>query len=246
MSLATTHTAAPPPLEIPGPVAGVPSLDELYQLTEIPDRRVVYRGVDWAFYEELVDSIPEGSNIHVDYDGRDLEVMGNGPDHEDVKDSLGHFVKAVASEMQIPCKGMSETTWKRPGLRRGLEADQSYYFDPDKLAAVARLRRSKDVTAYPNPDLDIEVDVSQPKVDRPGIYAALKVAEIWRFGNDQIIIERLTPQGTYEAVDASGFLPVTAEEIRRWIVEEDRTDESAWDRRLREEIRRKRGEGPQA
>jgi Uma2 family endonuclease len=229
---------------MPFPVAGVLSLDELRRLTEVPDRRVVFRGVDWAFYEALVDSIPEGSNIHVDYDGRDVEVMGNGPDHEDLKDSLGQFVKVVASEMEIPCKGMSETTWKRPGLRRGLEADQSYYFHPDKLATVARLRRSKDVTAYPSPDLAIEVDVSRPGVDRAGIYAALNVAEIWRYEDDQVIIERLTPQGTYEAVDASGFLPVHAEEIRRWIVEEDRTDESAWDRRLRAEIRRKRGDVP--
>ena len=157
MSTATDHLAAPPPLEMPVPVAGVPSLEEIRRLTEVPDRRVVFRGVDWAFYEALVDAIPEGSNIHVDYDGRDVEVMGNGPDHEDLKDSLGQFVKVVASEMEIPCKGMSETTWKRPGLRRGLEADQSYYFHPGKLAAVARLRRSRDVTAYPSPDLAIEI-----------------------------------------------------------------------------------------
>ena len=58
-----------------------------------------------------------------------------------------------------------------------------------------------------------------------------------------MIIERLTPGGTYEPVEASGFLPLRAEEIRRWIVEEDTTDESAWARRLRAEIRRKREEG---
>ena len=60
-----------------------PSLDELRRLTEVPDRRVVFRGVDWSFYEKLVDSIPEGSNIHVNYDGRDLEIMAKGSDHED-------------------------------------------------------------------------------------------------------------------------------------------------------------------
>jgi hypothetical protein len=31
----------------------------------------------------------------------------------------------------------------------------------------------------------------------------------------------------------SQFLPVTAEEIRRWVVDEDSRDESAWSRRLR-------------
>ena len=38
----------------------------------------MFRGVDWAFYERLVDSIPEGSSIHVDYDGKDLEIMARG------------------------------------------------------------------------------------------------------------------------------------------------------------------------
>ncbi len=221
----------------------VPSLDELRRLTEVPDRRVVYRGVDWSFYEKLVDSIPEGSNIHVDYDGRDVEVMANGPNHEDIKDSLGLLVKLVAIEVDIPCKGMGETTWKRPGLPRGLEADQCFYFDPGKLAAVARFRRSRDVMDYPNPDLAVEVDLSRPEIDRPGIYAALRVAEVWRFGSDRLVIERLTPGGTYEPVEASGFLPLRADEIWRWIMEEDTTDETAWARRLQAWIRRKREEG---
>ncbi|MGP0070209.1 MAG: Uma2 family endonuclease [Isosphaeraceae bacterium] len=241
MSTATTHTtpAYPAPLEIPGPVAHVPPLDRLYQLTEVPDRRVVYRGVDWSFYEELADSIPEGSNIQVDYDGRDLEIMACGPDHEDLKYSLGQFVSLVAAEFAIPCKGLAETTWKRPQLSRGLEADQCYYFRPEKVAAMAHLRRSRNIADYPNPDLAIEVDISRPEVDRPGIYAALGVAEIWRFDGERIIIERLTPKGTYEPVEASGFLPVRAEEVYRWVVEEDTSDDTAWARRLRAEMKKK-------
>ncbi len=162
MSTATTQpsTTAPPPFEVPGPVTRVPSLEELERLTEVPDRRVVFRGVDWSFYDRLVDSIPEGSNIHVDYDGKDLEVMGNGPNHEDVADALGDVVKVVAVEMGVPCKSLRETTWKR------------------------------------------------------------------------IIIERLTPAGTYVAMEASGFLPVRADEIQRWIVDEDRTDDADWFRRM--------------
>ena len=69
-----------PSLEVPGPVTRVPSLEELERLTAVPERRVVYRNVDWSFYERLVDSIPETANIHVDYDGKDLEVMGERPD----------------------------------------------------------------------------------------------------------------------------------------------------------------------
>jgi Uma2 family endonuclease len=243
MSTATTPptTAVPSPLEVPGPVTRVPSLDELYRLTAVPDRRVVYRGVDWAFYEQLVESIPEASHIQVDYDGKDLEVMGKGLKHEDSNHLLGRFIDTLTEELGIAFKGLAETTWKRPKLARGLESDQCYYFLPEKLAqyAAARERDSDDIDDYPNPDLAVEVDISRPQVDRAGIYAALRVAEVWRLEGDQLIIERLTPEGTYTTVESSGFLPVRAEEVRRWIVEEDSSDETAWARRLRAEVKKK-------
>ena len=123
--------------------------------------------------------------------------MSNGPKHEDVKHSLGQFVNVIAEEMAIPCKGLGETTWMRPGLPGGLECDVCYYFLPEKLAEVSAIAWSNDVSGYPNPDLAIEVDISRPQVDRAGIYAALRVAEVWRFNGDDVAIERLTPDGTY-------------------------------------------------
>ena len=61
------------------------------------------------------------------------------------------------------------------------------------------------IADYPNPDLAIEVDVSPSKIDRPGIYAALRVAELWRFDGDheQVIIERLGADGSYHGTDGS-------------------------------------------
>jgi Uma2 family endonuclease len=220
----------------------VPSLDELRRLTDVPDQRVVFRGVDWAFYERLVDSIPESSSIHVDYDGKDLEVMSKGWSHEIVRKLAGRFVEVVTAEFAIPCKTAGETTLKRKEVARGLESDDCYYFLPEKLAqcAAARRRRSDNIADYPNPDLAIEVDISPPQVDRAGIYAALGVSEVWRFTRDQLVIERLTPEGTYVAVEASGFLPVRAEEVWHWVVvEEDTSDDSAWMRRLQAEMKKK-------
>ena len=239
MSTATTHTTiAPPPLEVPGPVTRVPSLDELGRLTSVPDRRVVFRGVDWAFYDRLVDSIPESSSIHVDFDGTDLEVMGNGWEHEDIADALDDFVKAVAVAMSIACKSLRETTWRRPEISRGLQADQCYYFQPEKIAQFARVRGLNDISLVPNPDLAIEVDISRPEIDRAGIYAALGVIEIWRFVDNQIMIERLTPDGTDHAVETSGFLPVRASDVQRWVVDEDRANDTAWLERVQAEFKK--------
>ena len=127
----------PPALEIAGPVMCVPSLEELERLTAIPDRRVVFRGVDWAFYDQLVESIPDSSNIHVDYDGRDLEVMGKGQKHDLLKKLLGRIVDVLAEEYEIPFAAYGEAIWKRLELARGLEADDAYYFRPEKLEAAA-------------------------------------------------------------------------------------------------------------
>ena len=152
----------------------------------MPDQRVVIRDVDWTFYEQLVDSIPEGVNLHVDYDGKDLEIMSLSPLHDVVKKTMGRFVELTAEELEIPCTGWGRRRGSGPRSARGLEADDCYYFAPEKLAAVdgAIARWSKDVAEYPNPDLAIEVDISPSKIDRPGIYAALRVAEVWRFDGD--------------------------------------------------------------
>ena len=111
----------------------------------------------------------------------------------------------VAEELGIDSAGGGDTTWKRPELARGLEADECYYFLPEKIAADAAAleRGSDDIADYPNPDLAIEVDLSPPQVDRAGIYAALRVAEVWRFDGRTVVIDRLTADGTYMAADAA-------------------------------------------
>jgi hypothetical protein len=54
--------------------------------------------------------------------------------------------------------------------------------------------------------LAIEVDISPSEVDRPGIYAALRVAAVWRFDTTGLTVDRLSEDGTSVEVEASGFL----------------------------------------
>jgi Uma2 family endonuclease len=241
MSSASTNFSIPPAPPFEVSERPVPSLDELDAMTSEPDQRVVIPGVDWRFYEQLVDSIPEGANLHVDYDGKDLEIMSLSPLHDGEKKLFGQLVEAVAQELEIPYQAYGQTTWKRPEVRRGLEADECYYFNPDKIAAAteARARRSREVADYPNPDLGIEVDISPSRIDRPGIYSALQVAEVWRFEgeSERVVIERLDEDGSYHPVEGSSFLPIRAVEVRRWVINEDSSDQSVWARRLRAWVR---------
>ena len=199
------------------------------------DARFVIRDASWELYDRLSDAVGEGRNIRLAFDGKDLEVMTTGPFHEDLKELSGSFVKEVAVELDVDYRGLGQTTWKRSDLRRGLEADLCFYFDRAKLAASeeARERKSNDVADYPVPDLAVEIDISPSKVDRPGIYAAMKVPEIWRFHDDTVSILQLTPAGDYVESDTSMWLWIRADEIKRWVLGEDSRKLVMWTHRLR-------------
>ena len=144
--------------------------------------RWIVPGATWDLYDRLSDAIGEGHNIRLAFDGKDLEIMTVGPLHEGLKELLGSFVKELAVGLRVEYMALGQTTWKRADVRRGIEADLCFYFGREKLAAAeaAMARGSNDVADYPNPDLAIEVDLSPSKIDRPSIYKALRVSEIWR------------------------------------------------------------------
>ena len=79
----------------------------------------------------------------------------------------------------------------------------------------------------------VEVDISRPQADRPSICAALQVPELWVFDGETMSIEHLGADGRYFAVGRSRFRPVAAEEVQRWLVDEDTWGTGAWEERDR-------------
>jgi Uma2 family endonuclease len=209
----------------------------------INETRIRIPDVGFHVYETLIRAIPPRTAIRMAFDGRDLEIMVKGPLHHDYGWLLDRFITAVATELKIPQRGLGETTWIRPEIERGLEADECYVFEPAKLAIVKQRLASKDdnVAGYPNPDLAVEVDLSRPQADRPSIYAALRVPELWVFDGDEVSIQHLTVEQSstgerawYVDAGRSRWLPVSAEEVRRWLVDADIHDAPAWEERVRE------------
>ncbi len=200
------------------------------------ETRILVANASWTLYEGFVKNLPESSPIRTAFDGRDMEIMVKGPIHDYFSERLGLFVMTLAGQLGIRIMPQAETTWIRPEIERGTEADRCYYLDPAKIAsAVAALgRRVNDVAAYPNPDLAIEVDITVPKADRAGIYAALGVVELWIFDGEILTIERLDEQGRYQAVEQSGFLRVRADQVLPWLTAEDVSEYGTWTRRLQE------------
>jgi Uma2 family endonuclease len=200
--------------------------------------RWAVRDAAWDEYVELAERLP--ASFRVAFDGKDIEMMVTSRDHDQVGWLMARFAEAVIDRIGIDFVPCGRATWQKPESARGIEADECYLLEPAKIAVVKKLRaaKSKDESGYPTPDLAIEVDISPPKVDRPGIYAAMSVSELWRFDEDTPVIERLTPDGRYMGVEASLWLPVRVEHLRQWIVEEDSSGFAEWSRRMRAWVRK--------
>ena len=198
------------------------------------DQRIAIRGVSWDFYDRLSEAIGEDRHIFLTYDGKDLEIMVPGTEHENYKELVSDFLAIVPAACGIRSRKLGQTTWKRYKIKRGLEADQCVFYDPEKLSIVieALATKTKDLSKFPNPDLAVEIDVSRPKVDRQGVYAKLKIPEVWRFNGDVVVIEQLGPNGKYVVAERSRWMPVRALDVRRWVVDEDASDDVVWKRRL--------------
>ncbi|MGO8862289.1 MAG: Uma2 family endonuclease, partial [Acidimicrobiales bacterium] len=166
--------------------------------------------------------------------GRNLEIMVAGVRHEMFGWLMMKFAEAVMDHREIDYFPAGRATWQRPEIERGIEADACYLLDPGKLevARAAHSKGSNDVADYPNPDLAIEVDISRPKVDRPGIYAEMGVPELWRLDGGTPVIERRGAEARYRPVEVSGWLGVNVAQLRRWVVEEDSSNAREWSRRM--------------
>ena len=203
------------------------------------EERQVVPDTTWDFYDRLTDALGEHSPFRVAFDGKDIEIMTVGNRHERIKTLMGQFFDLVVDELEVDCVALGSTSWKRPALERGIEADHSYVFDSAKIALCRSdlVRDSNDLADCPNPDLAIEIDISPPKIDRPGIYAALKVTEVWRRDEDgTITIECLGDDGQYIAVESSRFLGVRPDEVKHWLTIGASTERAEWRHRLKEWI----------
>jgi Uma2 family endonuclease len=199
------------------------------------DQRIVIRGVNADLYNRIDEAIGDGQHVHVAYDGKDLELMTTSDIHEWYNRVFEKLMTALLLAQGIRYVHCGQKTWKTEDADRGLEADLSYYFDPEKIrvATAALARGSRDRKDYPiSPDLAVEIDISRAQVDRPAIYRALRAAEVWRFNGQRLLFEQLQPDGTYAPSEESRWQRVRPDEVLAWLKAEDVTDQDAWSLRL--------------
>lgn len=184
-------TATPPP-PAPGRTAG---------------RSVLTPNVEWRQYLRLLQVFAEHPRVRLTYDRGVLEIMSPILQHDDDGDILGDFVKTLAREFRLTLHRGGSTTLKRRRMKKGLEPDRCFWIqNAPRIAGV----RDLDLRVHPPPDLAIEVDVSRSSLDRMGIYAALRVPEVWRLDGDVLTFYALAADGNYAVTPTSRSFPGVA------------------------------------
>jgi Uma2 family endonuclease len=183
----------------------------------------ILHGVPWHTYEFFLEAL-EDRHLRITFDQGDLEIMTLSHEHEFSRTLLGRIVETLTMEMNIPIHSGGSTTFKNVLKQRGLEADECYWIQNERLM---RGKREFDIDSDPPPDLAIEVEVTKSALPRMKIYAALRVPEVWRFNGKKLSVHVLNENERFKESTASRAFPlVPMKEIERFLRESETTDET--------------------
>jgi Uma2 family endonuclease len=195
------------------------------------NKRLILQGVDWEFYEQLLEEFADSNGLHFAFNDGLLEIEIPLPEHEVPKQILSDLVTTICVELEIDIRNFGMTTFRKRAKAKGCEPDVSFYIQNE---SSVRGRLTIDLAKDPPPDLVIEVDVTSPSLDKLPIYAALGVLEIWLYKDNQIKFYELVGND-YEEIKRSLALPVlTSEKAMEFLQEGLSESSSAWFRKVRE------------
>jgi Uma2 family endonuclease len=196
-----------------------------------PAQKVILHGVSWETYERLLNEHNECSGTHFFYNDGDLEILVLSYEHEKITEMLVLLINAVTEEWGIDIEGAGSTTFQRKDLAKGFEPDACYYIrDPERVRGKKRLDLRKD----PPLDLVIEIDITNPSLDKLPIYAAVGVIEVWRYDGEVFTIHRLKGHKYVKAKESSLLQGVTGKDLLRFIAESQSLKRTDWLRRVRQ------------
>jgi Uma2 family endonuclease len=175
---------------------------------------IVLDNVSWELYELLLRDV-DGQNVRITYDQGRMVLMSPLSMHEKIKVMAGRLIEHATFERDIPISSFGSTTWKRQDLGKGLEPDECYYIQHEPQVHG---RTDIDLKRDPPPDLAVEIDITHNPLDRPSIYAALGVYELWRYDGERFGFVRRSAGGAYEPIIRSEALPfMTPQIVERFV-----------------------------
>lgn len=199
--------------------------------------------VDWKTYSRLLHIFAERPGYRLTYDRGELEIMSPSLEHDDDGDVLGDMVFILTEELGLPLKRGGSTTLRSQLRQRGIEADVCFWIaNAHRMAGVRRLNLRRD----PPPDLAIEIDVSRSSLNRLGIYAALRVPEVWQLDGDVLTFHVLTLARSYAVSPTSQWFPlVTPADLVPFVQQARQAgDENVVLRQFRQWVRQRHATNP--
>lgn len=167
-----------------------------------PGTTIHFPNVSWSEYEQWLDELQESPQVKLTYDHGTLEITMPSPEHEALRELFPHLIAILAEELGVEFGGLGSTTLKRL-MVEGTEPDGCFYLHNwQRVIGKKRIDLEND----PPPDLAIEIDITNPSLNKLAIYADLGVAELWRYTKNHVIFYRLAGE-SYEIVEDSELFP---------------------------------------
>jgi Uma2 family endonuclease len=167
------------------------------------ENRVLLHTVDWETYTKFLEAVGT-RRIRLTYDRGTLEIMTISRPHEWWKSRIGFLIRLLGGMMKMKVQPSGSTILRRQDVERGLEPDDAFHIHHAEQMAGPR---NLDLTQDPPPDLALEVDISRSSLNRMGIYASLRIPEVWRYDGEALQVSHLQVDGTYVEAQQSLSFP---------------------------------------
>jgi Uma2 family endonuclease len=151
--------------------------------------------------------------------------------HENYKDMLVLLINVLAEEMGIDLGSFGSTTLRREDLARGFEPDACFYIQHE---AQVRGKEQLDLRVDPPPDLVLEIDIISPSLDKLPLYAAMGVAEVWRYDGQNLNFYWLQANADQAQPESRALPGLTSQVVAHFLAESQSLKRTVWLRRVRE------------
>ena len=193
-----------------------------------PERQVIVNAT-WETFERLLADAGECRGTRFTFDQGVLEITMPSQKHETLIKTIEMVIDALIDELELDFFGTRSTTFKRPDLEKGFEADSSYYFEnADQVDGKEKI----DLTKDPPPDLIIEVDVTNDSLNKLPIYAAVGTPEVWRYVNSALTILELRDSAYVPSPTSRAFPKVTNAALTEIVALRNELSGKLWLRRV--------------
>ncbi len=183
-------------------------------LEVVADERVVVPHVSWETFERLLADDKDRRVPRMTYDQGVLELVTPSKPHERAGATITRFVDIVGAVLGIPIQSTAATMYRRSDLKRGFEADASFYIQNEILV---RDSNDADLAVDPPPDLVLEMEFSRSALNKLRLFASMGIPEVWRCDGEQVTIFILSGDTYRESAHSQALPPVSSDIVTRFL-----------------------------